>query len=193
MTNMLILGPPGSGKGTQAEQIAARLGIPAISTGEMFRAHVDAATPLGLEARKYLDEGNFVPDSVTNAMVRERLHGADAGNGFLLDGYPRNTHQLGVLDGILASLGTRLDLALQLTAEDGELVDRMLSRATISGRSDDTEDVILHRLEVYYRQTEPVAAAYAGRGILLQVDGAGDIGTVTERIVAALRGTGLEL
>ncbi|UVJ40088.1 adenylate kinase [Arthrobacter sp. CJ23] len=193
MTNMLILGPPGSGKGTQAEQIAARLGIPAISTGEMFRAHVDAATPLGLEARKYLDEGNFVPDSVTNAMVRERLHNPDAGGGFLLDGYPRNTKQLEVLDGILASLGTRLDLALQLTAEDGELVERMLSRARISGRSDDTEDVIRHRLEVYYRQTEPVAAAYAGRGILLQVDGDGDIGTVTERIVAAMRGTGLEL
>lgn len=193
MTNMLILGPPGSGKGTQAEQIAGRLGIPAISTGEMFRAHVEASTPLGLEARKYLDEGNFVPDSVTNAMMRERLHSSDAGNGFLLDGYPRNTKQLEVLDGILASLGARLDLALQLTADDEELVDRMLARARISGRSDDTEDVIRHRLEVYYRQTEPVASAYAGRGILLQVDGDGDIGTVAERIVAAMRGTGLAL
>ena len=150
MTRMLIIGPPGSGKGTQAERISERLGVVAISTGDIFRANVKGETPLGVEAKKYMDAGDFVPDSVTNKMVRDRLSEADVESGFLLDGYPRTTAQVDYLDEILAEGDQKLDVVLQLTADDEELVTRLLGRAKETGRSDDNEAVIRHRLDLYH-------------------------------------------
>ena len=186
MTRMLIIGPPGSGKGTQAERISERLGVVAISTGDIFRAHVKGGTPLGVEATKYMDAGDFVPDSVTNEMVRNRLSQDDVGSGFLLDGYPRTAAQVDYLDGILADAEQELGVVLQLTADDGELVSRLLGRARETGRSDDNETVIRHRLDLYHQQTEAVVARYAGRGILAQVDGIGGIDDVTDRVLACI-------
>jgi adenylate kinase len=187
MTRMLIIGPPGSGKGTQAERIAERLGVVAISTGEIFRANVKGETPLGVEARKYMDAGDFVPDSVTNKMVLDRLSEDDVRDGFLLDGYPRTTAQGDYLDEILADGGQRLDVVLRLTADDEELVARLLGRAKETGRSDDNHSVIRHRLKLYHEQTEAVVAKYAERGILTQVDGVGVIDEVTSRAIQAIR------
>ncbi|KIS27448.1 adenylate kinase [Arthrobacter sp. SPG23] len=186
MTRMLIIGPPGSGKGTQAERISGRLGVVAISTGDIFRANVKGGTPLGVEARKYMDNGDFVPDSVTNEMVRNRLSQDDAKEGFLLDGYPRTVAQVEYLDGILAAGDQKLGVVLQLTADDEELVSRLLGRAKETGRSDDNESVIRHRLDLYHQQTEAVVAQYAGRGILSRVDGIGGVGEVTDRILASI-------
>ena len=186
MTRMLLIGPPGSGKGTQAERISDRLGIVAISTGDIFRYNVKEQTPLGVEAKKYMDAGDFVPDSVTNKMVRDRLTEDDAAHGFLLDGYPRTVAQVEYLDGILAEKGQSLDVVLQLTADDDELVARLLNRAKETGRSDDTEDVIRHRLELYHTQTEAVVSQYSERGTLTRVDGIGAIDEVTERVLAAI-------
>ncbi|MEW9871892.1 adenylate kinase [Arthrobacter sp. HS15c] len=183
---MLIIGPPGSGKGTQAERISERLGVVAISTGDIFRGHVKGGTPLGVEAMRYMDAGDFVPDSVTNEMVRNRLSQDDAGNGFVLDGYPRTVAQVDYLDGILAAGEQELGVVLQLTADDGELVSRLLGRARETGRSDDNESVIRHRLDLYHQQTEAVVARYAGRGILAQVDGIGGIDDVTDRVLACV-------
>lgn len=187
MTRMLIIGPPGSGKGTQAERISAGLGIVAISTGDIFRANVKGETPLGLEAKKYIDAGDFVPDSVTNKMVRDRLSQDDTATGFLLDGYPRTTAQVDELDDILAGTDSKLDVVLQLTADDEELVTRLLGRALDTGRSDDTEEVIRHRLKLYDDQTVAVVSRYAERGILTRVDGLGDIDAVTERVMSAIK------
>ncbi|WP_354148705.1 adenylate kinase [Arthrobacter sp. 754] len=183
---MLIIGPPGSGKGTQAERISERLGVVAISTGDIFRANVKGGTPLGLEARKYMDNGDFVPDSVTNEMVRNRLSQDDAKNGFLLDGYPRTIAQVDYLDGILAAADQELGVVLQLTADDEELVSRLLGRARETGRSDDNESVIRHRLDLYHQQTEAVVARYARRGILAQVDGIGGMDEVTDRVLGSI-------
>ncbi|MBO9706428.1 MAG: adenylate kinase [Arthrobacter sp.] len=183
---MLIIGPPGSGKGTQAERISDRLGVVAISTGDIFRANVKGETPLGLEAKKYMDAGDFVPDSVTNRMVRDRLGQDDVAEGFLLDGYPRTVAQVDELDQILSESGTRLDVVLQLTADDEELVTRLLGRALETGRSDDNETVIRHRLDLYHEQTEAVVGKYAERGILRRVDGIGAIDEVTDRVMAAI-------
>nr|WP_190273521.1 adenylate kinase [Arthrobacter crystallopoietes] len=184
---MLIIGPPGSGKGTQAARISERLGVVAISTGDIFRANVKEETPLGLEAKKYIDKGDFVPDSVTNNMVRDRLKQDDVEPGFLLDGYPRTTAQVDELDNILAEQEDQLDVVLQLTADDEELVKRLLGRAQQEGRADDTEAVIRHRLDLYHEQTETVVARYAERGILTKVDGIGPIDEVTDRIMDALK------
>jgi adenylate kinase len=184
---MLIIGPPGSGKGTQASRISDRLGIVAISTGDIFRANVKEETPLGVEAKKYIDKGEFVPDSVTNNMVRDRLKQPDAADGFLLDGYPRTSGQVDELDSILAEAGSQLDIVLQLTADDEELVKRLLGRAAQEGRSDDNETVIRRRLALYHEQTEAVVSRYADRGIVATVDGIGDIDEVTERIMSALK------
>ncbi|WP_171046688.1 adenylate kinase [Pseudarthrobacter sp. NamE5] len=183
---MLIIGPPGSGKGIQAERISEHLGIIAISTGAIFRANVKGQTPLGLTAQKYLDVGNFVPDSVTNNMVRDRISEADAESGFLLDGYPRTVAQVDYLDLILAGSDRKLDVVLELTADNDELVARLLGRAKETGRSDDNEAVIRHRLELYNEQTEAVVAGYAQRNILTQVDGSGGIDDVTERVLYSL-------
>ena len=187
MTRMLIIGPPGSGKGTQAERICGELGIVAISTGDIFRANVKGETPLGLEAKKYMDNGDFVPDSVTNRMVRDRLAQSDVAEGFLLDGYPRTSPQVDELDDILASAEVGLDVVVQLTAADEELVKRLLGRALETGRSDDTEDVIRHRLDLYREQTEVVVSRYAERGILANVDGLGEMDDVAARIMEAIK------
>lgn len=187
MTRMLIIGPPGSGKGTQAARISDRLGVVAISTGDIFRANVKAETPLGIEAKKYMDAGDFVPDSVTNDMVRHRLAESDVEDGFLLDGYPRTTAQVDELDDILAGNDQQLDVVLQLTADDEELVRRLLNRAAQDGRTDDNEEVIRHRLDLYHGQTEAVVARYEERGILTKVDGLGAVDEVTDRVMNAVK------
>jgi adenylate kinase len=183
---MLIIGPPGSGKGTQASRITESLGIVAISTGDIFRHNVKNGTPLGVEAKKYIDAGDFVPDSVTNSMVEDRLAQPDVAEGFLLDGYPRTRGQVEALDGILAKLGSELDVVLQLTADNEELVKRLLGRAAVEGRADDNEEVIKHRLDLYAQETQPLVEIYEERGLLVQVDGLGEISDVTARILAAL-------
>ncbi|MDP3972176.1 MAG: adenylate kinase [Candidatus Nanopelagicales bacterium] len=183
---MVLMGPPGAGKGTQAAAVAGRLGIPHISTGEIFRANVSEGTDLGREANRYMDAGEYVPDSITNAMVADRLGQSDAANGFLLDGYPRTLEQVGELDRILTGLGTRLDRVVEITADTDEVVARLLKRAEIEGRPDDTEEVIRRRLEVYAAQTEPLVHVYADRGILVRVDGMGAVDEVTARLLTAL-------
>lgn len=183
---LLIMGPPGAGKGTQATHIADRFGIPAISTGEIFRANVSQGTPLGVEAKRYMDAGEYVPDQVTNAMVRDRIAQPDAAGGFLLDGYPRTLAQVGELDGMLGDAGLKLDAVVVLTADADELVGRLLARAQIEGRADDTEDVIRRRLEVYAEQTAPLIDVYGRRDLLVEVDGLGEIDEVRERVAAAL-------
>ncbi|TQS92977.1 adenylate kinase [Arthrobacter sp. TS-15] len=188
MARLIIMGPPGSGKGTQAEHIARHFGIPAISTGELFRDHVRDKTELGAEASGYMDRGEFVPDHVTTAMLRARLDEEDAAAGFLLDGYPRTVIQIGALDEILADRQQTLEVVLELTASDDELLSRMLRRAQEQGRADDTEPVIQRRLELYRDQTQPVLAAYSNRGILLSVDGTGERRTITKAAIAALEG-----
>lgn len=180
------MGPPGAGKGTQAKVVAGRLGIPAVSTGDIFRANVSEGTPLGVEAKRYMDAGDYVPDEVTNGMVRDRLAQADATGGFLLDGYPRTVAQVEELDSMLADAGTSLDAVVVLTVDDEELIQRLLHRAETEGRTDDTEDVIRHRQEVYNQQTAPLLAVYADRGMLVEVDGMGAVDEVSERIFSAL-------
>jgi len=146
---LVLLGPPGAGKGTQAARLAEELGVPAISTGDIFRANIKGGTELGRTAQEYSARGALVPDSVTNAMVRDRLAQDDVTNGFLLDGYPRNAAQVEELDAILADQGRALDLAVEITADPEVVVERLLKRAEIEGREDDTEDVVRHRLDVY--------------------------------------------
>lgn len=183
---MVLLGPPGAGKGTQAARIGRRLGIPAISTGDIFRAHVAGSTELGRRARAYMDRGEYVPDSVTNAMVADRLAEDDAASGFLLDGYPRTAAQVDALDDMLSERGEALDVVVEITADADAVVERLLGRAAEQGRADDTEPVIRRRLEVYAEATAPLAAIYEDRGLLLRVDGMGGIDEVTDRIMAAL-------
>ena len=183
---ILLMGPPGAGKGTQAVVLAERLGVPHISTGDIFRANVAGGTPLGLEAKRYMDAGDYVPDSVTNDMVRDRLGQDDARNGFLLDGYPRTLAQVDELDAMLAANGSSLDRVVELTADLDEVVARLLNRAVEQGRADDTEDVIRRRLEVYTEQTAPLTAVYAERGLLSQVNGMGAVNDVTSRILDEL-------
>ncbi|MEE3125861.1 MAG: adenylate kinase [Actinomycetota bacterium] len=185
---MIFMGPPGAGKGTQAAVVAEKYGIPAISTGDIFRANVGEGTPLGLEAKRYMDAGEYVPDSVTNNMVRDRLAQPDAEPGFLLDGYPRTLAQVEELDGMLAASGASLDAVVVLTVDSEELVQRLLKRAETSGRSDDTEEVIRHRQDVYTEQTAPLIDVYRDRGLLLEVDGLGEVTEVSERIFTALDG-----
>jgi len=183
---LIIMGPPGAGKGTQAKRIAERYGIPAISTGDIFRANVSAGTPLGVEAKRYMDAGEYVPDEVTNLMVRDRIDEPDAGPGFLLDGYPRTLAQVEELDGMIKFTGHELDAVLVLAVDDEELVQRLLQRAEVEGRADDTEDVVRRRQEIYTEQTAPLIEVYRDRGILLEVDGMGDVDEVTARLFEAL-------
>jgi adenylate kinase len=180
------MGPPGAGKGTQARFVADHFGVPAISTGDIFRANVSQGTPLGVEAKRYMDAGEYVPDEVTNLMVRNRIDEDDAAPGFLLDGYPRTLAQVEELDGMIEFTGHRLDAVVVLTVDPEELVQRLLQRAQTDGRADDTEDVIRRRQEVYAEQTEPLIDVYRERGVLIEVDGLGEIDEVTERIFAAL-------
>lgn len=183
---LVLVGPPGAGKGTQALVVAAELGIPHISTGDIFRANVTGGTPLGLEAKGFMDAGELVPDSVTNAMVADRLAQPDAATGFLLDGYPRNPEQAAVLDGELTTAGLTLDAVIEIVVDHDEVVKRLLARAITDGRADDTEDVIRRRLEVYTEQTAPLVGYYAERGLVSAVDGVGDVADVTKRILDVL-------
>ncbi len=186
MIRLLLIGAPGAGKGTQAEELSSAFNIPAISTGDIFRHNVKNQTELGKQAKAFMDRGEYVPDSLTNALVRDRLSQADAVEGFLLDGYPRTADQVEELDDILSSQGKQLDVVVQLTADTDEVVRRLLNRAIEQGRADDTEDVIRRRLEVYAEQTAPLTDVYAERGLLVTVDGLGEVAEVTGRILEAL-------
>ncbi|WP_029290617.1 adenylate kinase [Cellulomonas sp. HZM] len=183
---LVLLGPPGAGKGTQAARLAERLGVPAISTGDIFRANIKGGTELGRLAQEYSSRGALVPDEVTNAMVRDRLAADDTAEGFLLDGYPRNVAQVAELDAILADSGLALDRAVEITADPEVVTERLLKRAQIEGREDDTADVIRHRLDVYASETAPISDLYAQRGLLSQVDGIGGVDEVTERLLGAI-------
>ena len=191
MTRLLLIGPPGAGKGTQAALLSEHFGIPAISTGDIFRYNVKNQTPLGVEAKGFMDRGEYVPDSLTNALVRDRLSHDDALGGFLLDGYPRTIDQVHELDSILSDAGKRLDVVVQLTADNDELVRRLAHRAQVEGRADDTPEVIRRRLEVYDSQTAPLIDVYAARGLVAMIDGLGEIADVTARIVEVLDARGL--
>jgi adenylate kinase len=183
---LIILGPPGAGKGTQAKRIAAKFDIPAISTGDIFRKNIADRTELGVLVDEIVKSGKYVPDEVTNDLVRNRLLEADCKGGFLLDGYPRTAAQVDELDAMLADNGHRLDTVLELTVDVDEVVARLLKRAQTEGRADDTEDVIRHRQDVYNEQTAPLVHVYSDRGLLLRVDGMGDVDEVTERLLSAL-------
>jgi adenylate kinase len=183
---LILMGPPGAGKGTQAKVVADHFGIPAISTGDIFRANVSRGTALGKKAQEYMDAGEYVPDEVTNLMVRARIDEPDAAPGFLLDGYPRTLAQVEELDGMVAFTGHRLDAVVVLTVDQEELVARLLHRAQSEDRADDTEDVIRRRQEVYGEQTEPLIGVYRERGIVHEIDGMGEVDGVTKRIFDAL-------
>jgi adenylate kinase len=191
MTRLLIVGPPGAGKGTQAAIIAETFGIPAISTGDIFRANIKDETELGLKIQEIVSSGGYVPDSLTNEIVRDRLQQADAIEGFLLDGYPRTVDQVAELDSILAETGAELDAVVRLVADPDEVVARLLKRASEQSRADDTEEVIRHRQDVYHEQTEPVIAAYADRGLVVDVDGLGAVDEVAARVRDALAARGI--
>jgi len=180
------MGPPGAGKGTQAKFVADHFGVPAISTGDIFRANVSEGTPLGVEAKKYMDAGEYVPDEVTNQMVRNRIAEQDAVPGFLLDGYPRTLAQVEELDLMIADTGHQLDAVVVITVNQEELVQRLLARAATEGRADDTEDVIRRRQEIYRAETEPLIDVYQGRGLVHEIDGMGEVEDVTKRIFEAL-------
>lgn len=183
---LILMGPPGAGKGTQAKVIGTHYGIPAISTGDIFRANVSANTPLGVEAKRYMEAGEYVPDEVTNAMVNDRLGLKDCDPCFLLDGYPRTLQQVDELDKMLLHYECSLDAVVCLTADQDELVKRLLQRAHLEGRADDTEDVIRRRQEVYAEQTAPLIAVYRERGLLVEVDGMGEIDMVTHKVFKAI-------
>lgn len=211
---LVLVGPPGAGKGTQAQFIAAHFAIPKISTGDIFRSNVSQGTTLGISAKRYMDAGDLVPDEITVAMVRERLAEADAADGFVLDGFPRNVPQAEILDQILADLGTKLDMVLELVADDEEVVRRLSGRRTcrtcghiwhtdfdppsrdgqcdhcggeLFQRDDDLPETIRHRLDVYAEQTAPLVAFYAERGILVGIDATGLVDDITDRAIDALR------
>ncbi|MGH3415798.1 MAG: adenylate kinase [Actinocrinis sp.] len=211
---IVLVGPPGAGKGTQAKIIAGRLSIPAISTGDIFRANVGNGTPLGLEARSYMDAGQLVPDSITIGMVRDRLADPDVAGGFLLDGFPRNVAQAEELDSMLSGLGTKLDVVLELVVDTDEVVRRIAGRrlcrndsthifhvdfnppreplvcdvcgGELFQRDDDKEETVRERLAVYERETAPIVGFYAERGLLATIDAIGPLDGVTERALAAL-------
>jgi adenylate kinase len=177
---VVLLGPPGAGKGTQATLLAEHYGVPHISTGDLFRAHIGQGTPLGVEAKGYLDKGELVPSDLTNRMVQERVNEPDASVGFFLDGYPRTVEQANALEEILGGLGTKIDKVLAFVVDEEAVVQRMLSR----GRSDDTEDVIRNRMRVYHAETEPLLAYY--EAVEVKVDAMGSIADVNERARKAL-------
>jgi adenylate kinase len=178
---LVLVGPPGAGKGTQAAVLSEKLGVPHISTGDLFRAHISKQSELGREVQRFIDAGDLVPDAVTNEMVRQRLNDEDARHGFLLDGFPRNVAQADVLAKILAGDGHSLNAVIEFRVAEDELVQRLLAR----GRNDDTEDVIRYRQQVYRQETAPLLDYYRDR--LLTVDAVGDVDDVTARVLSALR------
>jgi adenylate kinase len=178
---LVLVGPPGAGKGTQAERLAAALDVPHISTGDLFRANLEQRTPLGVEASKYMEAGDLVPDEVTVGMVRDRLAADDARKGFILDGFPRNVAQAESLARLLADRGDELDAVVELVVPEDVVVERLLAR----GRGDDTEDVIRRRQQVYRDETEPLLTHY--RDLLVAVDAVGPIEEITSRALDALR------
>ncbi|MEO6532558.1 MAG: adenylate kinase [Pseudolysinimonas sp.] len=192
MSRFLIVGPPGVGKGTQAARISEEFGIPTISTGDIFRLNIAQGTELGTRVKAIVDAGDYVPDTLTNALVEDRLRSADAAHGFLLDGYPRTPDQVQHLDALLAATGHALDAVIRLLADREEIVRRLRKRALEQGRADDSEEAIRHRQEVYQRETEPVVAMYRDRGVLVEVDGLGEIDEVTERIFTRLAQSGID-
>ena len=181
MTRLVLVGPPGAGKGTQATALSEKLGIPHISTGDLFRKHIADETELGQKVKHILDSGQLVPDEITNEMLVDRLEQPDTADGFLLDGFPRNIGQAEVLAKELADSDTKLDAVVQLQVSEDVLVQRLLAR----GRSDDNEGVIRHRLHVYQSETAPLLDYY--RDLLVTLDGVGEVGEVTNRVLAALR------
>ena len=204
---LILVGPPGAGKGTQAVHLAQHYSIPHISTGDIFRANLKEGTPLGLQAKSYMDKGELVPDSVTNAMVKDRLTHADTANGFLLDGFPRNVAQAEVLRAVLAEKKTPIDAALELSIENSEIIKRLSSRRTCRGcgkvfpgqldkcdscggdlyqRDDDKEEVIARRLEVYAEQTAPIIAFYRTEGLLITIPAVGEVSEITGSAIRAL-------
>lgn len=190
---LLLIGPPGAGKGTQAHVLSDALRVPAVSTGDIFRDNVRNETELGRQAKAYMDAGDNVPDSLTNDLVRDRLSQDDCATGFLLDGYPRTTDQVRALDEFLASRGTSMDAVIELVADPDVVVERLRKRALEQGRADDDESVVRHRLTVYREQTAPLIDVYAQRGLLSQVDGIGEIDEVTARIRTALAERGIHV
>jgi adenylate kinase len=186
VTRLLIMGPPGSGKGTQAARLASTLGVPAISTGDVFREQVRINSALGLEVAAILAAGNYVPDETTNAVVAARLSERDASVGFVLDGYPRTAPQVEELDRMLARARSTLHGVIYLDANAAELVDRLLKRGADAARSDDNAEAIRHRLDVYAQQTAPLLEIYRARGLLVSIDGRGGVDAVNREIVAAL-------
>jgi adenylate kinase len=193
VTRLLLIGPPGAGKGTQAVRLAESYLVPDISTGDIFRTNVKNETPLGKQAKAYMDAGDNVPDSLTNDLIRHRLEEPDAQDGFLLDGYPRTEDQVRELDEFLASHGTGLDAVIELVADPDVVVERLRKRAVEQGRSDDDESVVRHRLDVYRQQTAPLIEVYAGRGQLVKIDAIGPIDEVTQRITSALADRGIAM
>ncbi|WP_347754505.1 adenylate kinase [Agrococcus sp. ProA11] len=191
MSNLLIVGPPGAGKGTQAARIAETLGVPAVSTGDIFRQNIKDQTELGQRVSAILDAGEYVPDSLTNELIDDRLAQPDAEGGYLLDGYPRTAGQVGFLDGVNLRRGEQIDAVIRLVADSDEVVRRLMVRAQEQGRSDDTESVVRRRLDVYERETAPLIAIFGERGLVLEVDGIGSVEEVTERILVGLAERGI--
>jgi adenylate kinase len=185
---LLLLGPPGAGKGTQAQLLTKRLGIPQVSTGDMLRAAVAAGSEVGHKAKSYMDAGKLVPDEVVIGVAEERLRQPDAKQGFILDGFPRTAAQAEALDRMLPKLGCKLERCVALTVDENELVKRLLRRAELEGRSDDNETSIRTRMREYRDKTEPLIAYYRGRSVLREVDGVGGQQEVAQRIAQALDG-----
>lgn len=188
---LLIVGPQGSGKGTQGVRLGEALSIPVISTGDVFRANVSAGTPLGQQVKAIIEAGDLVPDSLTSEIVRDRLTQDDASNGFLLDGYPRNLGQVGDLDAFLEGRGEALDAVIELSVPRDESIARLSQRAIEQGRTDDTEEVIANRLAIYERETAPILDVYRERGIVDAIDGVGSLDEIADRIAAALAARGI--
>ncbi|HEY6740861.1 MAG TPA: adenylate kinase [Lapillicoccus sp.] len=189
MKRLIIMGPPGAGKGTQAVRIAERFGIPAISTGDIFRNNIKDGTDLGRQVEEILKSGGYVPDEMTNKIIEDRLGWVDAAPGFLLDGYPRTPGQVAFLDQVLAGHGHALDGVLELNVDEEAVVSRLLKRAEIEGRADDTEEVIRERMAIYHKETAPLIAIYEEHGVLIKVDGMGTVDEVTERVIKAVENT----
>ncbi|MFK4761860.1 adenylate kinase [Microbacterium sp. ZW T5_45] len=190
---LLIVGPQGSGKGTQGVRIAEALGVPVVSTGDIFRANIKQGTELGQQVTAILEAGDLVPDELTSEIVRDRLSQDDAAQGFLLDGYPRNTHQVEHLDEFLGARGEALDAVILLDVPREESISRLALRATEQGRTDDTPEAIAHRLDIYEHETAPILSVYGERGIVDTIDGVGSLDDITERIFAALDARGLRV